>query len=67
MARKAIKVYLKSAIEGGFKFIKRRFESLEELNGNFHAQRTWIFEKLEKKADFAFQFLFIFLQNFRGT
>ncbi len=52
MARKAIKVYLKSAVEGGFKFIKRRFESLEELNGNFHAQRTWIFEKLEKKADF---------------
>lgn len=52
MARSAIKIYLKSAIEGGFSFIKRRFESLEELNDNFHAQRDWIFEKMEKKADF---------------
>jgi len=52
MAKKAIKVYLRSAIESGFKFVKRRFENLSELNENFHAQRKWIFEKLDKKADF---------------
>lgn len=52
MARSAIKIYLKAAIEGGFGFIARRFENLGELNENFHVQRAWIFEKLEKKADF---------------
>lgn len=52
MARSAIRIYLRSAIESGFEFIKRRFESLGELNENFHAQRRWIFEKMEKKADF---------------
>lgn len=52
MARSAIKIYLKSAIESGFNFIKKRFESLGELNDNFHAQRDWIFRELEKKADY---------------
>ena len=52
MAKKAIKTYLRAAIESGFEFITRRFENLGELNRNFHAQRAWIFEKLEKKADF---------------
>lgn len=52
MARETIKVYLKSAIESGFEFIKRRFGSVEELNENFRAQRDWIFERLERKADF---------------
>ena len=52
MAKAAIKIYLKSAIESGFKFIRRSFENLEELNENFHAQRTWIFERMEKKADY---------------
>ena len=52
MAKSAIQIYLKSAIESGFDFIKRRFDSVEELNRNFHAQRKWILTKLEKKADF---------------
>ena len=52
MAKSAIKIYLKSAIESGFKFIKRSFENLEELNDNFRAQRKWIFERMEKKADY---------------
>lgn len=52
MARSAIKIYLKSAIESGFGFIRRRFENLDELNDNFCAQRDWIFEKMEKKADY---------------
>lgn len=52
MAKKAIAVYLKQAISSGFSFIKRTFKSLKELNSNFHAQRTWIFETLEKKADY---------------
>lgn len=52
MARSAIKIYLKSAIEGGFSFIKRRFETLDELNDNFRAQRDWIFERMEKKTDY---------------
>lgn len=52
MARSAIKIYLKSAIESGFSFIKRRFKNLDELNDNFHEQRDWIFEKMEKKVDY---------------
>lgn len=52
MARTAINIYLKTAIESGFNFINRRFESLDELNNNFHAQRDWIFEKMEKKTDY---------------
>lgn len=52
MAKTAIRIYLKSAIESGFSFIKRRFKNLDELNDNFHAQRDWIFEKMEKKADY---------------
>ena len=52
MAREAIRVYLKSAIESGFEFIKRRFGSVEELNRNFQEQRKWIFEKMERKTDF---------------
>ena len=52
MARSAIKIYLKSAIESGFSFIRKRFNNLDELNDNFRAQRDWIFEKMEKKADF---------------
>lgn len=52
MAKSAISIYLKSAIESGFKFVKRRFKSLDELNDNFHKQRDWIFEKLEKKVDY---------------
>ena len=52
MAKKAITVYLKSAVESGFGFIERRFKSVQELNENFHAQRDWIFEKLEKKSDY---------------
>ena len=52
MARAAITIYLKSAIESGFDFIERRFGTLSELNRNFHSQRNWIFEKLEKKADY---------------
>lgn len=52
MAKKAIAVYLKQAISSGFSFIKRKFKSLKELNSNFQAQRTWIFETVEKKADY---------------
>lgn len=52
MAKKAIAVYLKQAITSGFNFIKRAFKSLKELNNNFQAQRTWIFETVEKKADY---------------
>lgn len=52
MAKTAIRIYLKSAIESGFSFIKRRFNNLDELNDNFRAQRDWIFEKMEKKADY---------------
>ena len=52
MARSAIKIYLKSAIESGFDFIKKRFKSLHELNENLRIQRDWIFTKMEKKADY---------------
>lgn len=52
MAKKAIAVYLKQAISSGFSFIKRKIKSLKELNNNFQAQRTWIFETVEKKADY---------------
>lgn len=52
MAKKAIVVYLKQAISSGFSFIKRPFKSLKELNSNFQAQRTWIFDTVEKKADY---------------
>ena len=52
MAKKAIRVYLKTAIESGFSFIKRQFKSVEELNENFHKQRKWIHERLQRKADY---------------
>lgn len=52
MAKQAIYIYLKEAIESGFPFVKRRFENLTELNRNFHEQRTWIFERLERKVDY---------------
>lgn len=52
MARTAINIYLKGAIESGFSFIERRFKNLDELNDNFHAQRDWIFEKMDKKIDY---------------
>lgn len=52
MAKTAIGIYLKTAIESGFSFIERRFKNIDELNDNFHAQRDWIFEKLKKKTDY---------------
>lgn len=52
MAKTAINIYLKKAIESGFEFIERHFENLDELNKNFQAQRSWIFENLRNKADY---------------
>lgn len=52
MAKTAINIYLRTAIESGFDFIERRFDNLKELNENFHAQREWIFDKLAKKTDY---------------
>ena len=52
MAKQGITTYLKEAIESGFDFIKRSFESIEEMNENFHAQRDFIFKSVERKADY---------------
>lgn len=52
MAKKAISVYLKTAIESGFSFIKRQFKSVSELNENFQKQRKWIHERLQRKVDY---------------
>lgn len=52
MAKAAISVYLRDAIEGGFGFIERRFESLSDMAESFRRQRTWIYEHLQRKADF---------------
>lgn len=52
MAKAAISVYLRDAIEGGFNFIQRRFETLEEMVESFRRQRAWIYERLQRKADY---------------
>lgn len=52
MARQGIKVYLREAIESGFKFIKRAFANVRELNENFKAQRNLIYKEVDRKADY---------------
>ena len=52
MAKTVISVRLRDAIEEGFSFIQRRFANLDEMGESFRRQRTWIYEHLQRKADF---------------
>lgn len=52
MAKAAISVYLRDAVEEGFKFIERRFASVVEMTESFRRQRAWIYEHLQRKADY---------------
>lgn len=52
MAKTAITLYLRKEIESGFKSIKRRFKSIKDLNQNFKAQRTWIFQNLKNRPSY---------------